>query len=80
MPILAGDLPRKDEPLPRFLDDPTFALFRPNGIAAGHALGQKVHEEDRWIAATALALGVELIPGDAVFENVAGLVLRAPPA
>jgi len=27
VPIFAGDLPRKDEPLPRFLDDPTFALF-----------------------------------------------------
>jgi len=27
VPIFAGDLPRKDEPLPKFLDDPTFALF-----------------------------------------------------
>ncbi len=25
--IFAGDIPKKDEPLPRFLDDPTFALF-----------------------------------------------------
>jgi len=27
LPIFAGDIPKKDEPLPRFLDDPTFALF-----------------------------------------------------
>jgi len=40
---------------------------------AGLALGQKVHEADRWVAATALHLGVELVSDDAVFENVAGL-------
>ncbi len=54
------------------------AELRANCLAAGHALGQKVHEADRWIAATAMAVGVELISGDAVFENVAGCVLRAP--
>lgn len=58
----------------------TCAELRASCLAAGHALGQKVHEADRWIAATAIALGVELISGDAVFENVAGLVLQAPPA
>ena len=26
-PIFAGDIPKRDEPLPKFLDDPTFALF-----------------------------------------------------
>jgi site-specific recombinase XerD len=26
-PIFAGDIPRKDDVLPKFLDDPTFALF-----------------------------------------------------
>jgi predicted nucleic acid-binding protein len=31
---------------------------------AGLALGQKVHEADRWIAATAMRLGVELISDD----------------
>lgn len=40
---------------------------------AGLALGQKIHEADRWVAATALHLGVELVSDDAVFENVAGL-------
>lgn len=48
-------------------------------MAAGHALGQKVHEADRWIAATALALGVGLISGDAVFDKVPGLVVHHPP-
>jgi site-specific recombinase XerD len=27
VPIFAGDIPKADEPLPKFLDDPTFALF-----------------------------------------------------
>ena len=46
----------------------------------GHPLGQKVHEADRWVAATAIALGVELISGDAAFENVPGLVVNVPPS
>ena len=29
VPIFAGDIPKKDEPLPKFLDDPTFARFMP---------------------------------------------------
>lgn len=50
------------------------AELRANLLGAqGHALGQKVHESDRWIAATAIALGVGLISGDTVFENVPGL-------
>ena len=27
VPIFTGDIPKKDEPLPKFLDDPTFAQF-----------------------------------------------------
>ncbi len=57
----------------------TCAELRATCLAAGLALGQKVHEADRWIAATAIALGVELISGDTVFENVTGLLVRAPP-
>jgi predicted nucleic acid-binding protein len=41
---------------------------------AGH-LAQKVHEADRWVASTALALDLELIAGDGIFEGVAGLHL-----
>lgn len=48
----------------------------------GLALGQKVHEADRWIAATALHLEGGLVSEDAVFQNVNGLTvhsLLAPP-
>lgn len=37
----------------------TCAELRAKCLDAGHALGQKVHEADRWIAATAMALGAE---------------------
>jgi hypothetical protein len=39
---------------------------------AGQALGQKVHEADRWIAATAKRLRVELVSDDAVFRDLRG--------
>jgi tRNA(fMet)-specific endonuclease VapC len=44
---------------------------------AGLALGQKVHEADRWIASTAMRLGVELISDDGAFQNVPGLVVQS---
>lgn len=44
---------------------------------SGLALGQKVHEADRWIAATALRLGVELVSDDRVFRQVAGLTVSS---
>lgn len=56
----------------------TCAELRASCLAAGHALGQKVHEADRWIAATAMALDVGLISGDAVFHNIPGLVMHEP--
>jgi predicted nucleic acid-binding protein len=43
---------------------------------AGHPLAQKVHEADRWVASTALALDLELIAGDGIFEDVPGLDLE----
>lgn len=46
----------------------------------GDALGQKIHEADRWIAASALHLGVDLVSDDGVFQNIDGLtVLSRPP-
>lgn len=39
----------------------------------GHALGQKIHEADRWIAASAIRLGVNLVSDDAVFTGVSAL-------
>lgn len=46
--------------------------------AAGHALGQKPHEADRWIAATALRLELELVSDDAVFHDVPSLAVLSP--
>jgi len=49
------------------------ASLRAGLSRAGHALSQQIHEADRWVAATALALGLELVAGDGIFDNVAGL-------
>jgi predicted nucleic acid-binding protein len=42
----------------------------------GHALGQRGHDPDRWIAATALHLGVPLISHDGIFHGVPGLAFE----
>lgn len=49
------------------------AALRARCEAVGHPLGQKAHDADRWIAATAMRLGVDLVSDDAVFRDVAGL-------
>ena len=41
----------------------------------GMAPGQKDHEADRWVAATAIWLDVPLIAHDAIFANVKELRL-----
>jgi predicted nucleic acid-binding protein len=43
---------------------------------AGHALAQREHDADRWIAATALRLGVSLVSNDSVFRGAPGLELE----
>ena len=53
------------------------ADLRASCEAAGHALGQKLHEADRWIAATALRLELELVSDDAVFQDVPSLAVRS---
>lgn len=45
-------------------------------VKHGHGLGQKEHEADRWVAATAIALDVPLVSHDNVFRHVDGLNLR----
>lgn len=42
----------------------------------GHALAQREHNADRWIAATAIRLGIPLVSNDGIFRNVPGLVLE----
>ncbi len=52
------------------------ASLRVDLSRAGHALSQKIHEADRWVAATAVALGLELVAGDGIFENATPLDVR----
>ncbi len=43
---------------------------------AGHALTDKAHDGDRWIAATAIRLGLPRVSHDRVFVGAPGLELR----
>jgi len=43
----------------------------------GHALCQREHDADRWVAATALRLGISLVSNDRIFEGTPRLVLEA---
>lgn len=54
----------------------TCALLRADCAAVGHALAQREHNADRWIAATAIRLGVPLVSNDAIFRDVPGLALE----
>lgn len=52
----------------------TYAELRFACQKAGHGLADKVHEADRWIAATAMRFGLALVSDDSIFDNVPGLV------
>lgn len=52
------------------------AQLRADCAAAGHALAQLEHDADRWIAATAVRLGVPLVSNDGIFQGVPGLNLE----
>ncbi len=60
-------------PGPELID--VYVKLRVQCIRSGHPLGQKLHEADRWIAATAMWLGVPLVAHDRIFTDVAGLDL-----
>ncbi len=45
-----------------------YARLRADCEALGHALGQREHNADRWIAATALRLAVPLVSNDGIFR------------
>jgi len=47
----------------------TYVTVRAWCVKAGRGLGQKEHESDRWVAATAIWLGVALIAHDAIFAE-----------
>jgi predicted nucleic acid-binding protein len=44
-------------------------------VRTGHGLGQKEHEADRWVAATAIWLQVPLVAHDGSFASVKDLEL-----
>ncbi len=52
-----------------------YASLRAWCVRTGHGLGQKEHEADRWVAATAVWLRVPLVAHDAIFANVKDLEL-----
>ena len=54
-----------------------YAELRVDCQRAGHALSQREHDADRWIAATAIRLGIPLVSNDRVFEKTPGLRLEA---
>lgn len=54
-----------------------YAQLRAGCVRLGHALGQRDHDADRWIAATALRLGVPLVSNDRIFERTPGLQLES---
>lgn len=52
------------------------AELRQRCRVAGHALADKLHDGDRWIAATAIRLELELVSDDNLFVGTPGLQLR----
>jgi hypothetical protein len=59
---------------PELLDEYVDLRIRCERI--GHALAQREHDADRWIAATASWLDVPLVAHDGIFRNVPGLMLE----
>jgi predicted nucleic acid-binding protein len=60
-------------PHPALVD--VYVELRDACARSGHALGERVHEADRWIAATAVWLGIPLVTHDGVFRKTPGLRL-----
>jgi len=54
----------------------TYAALRFRAVEQGQALGDKIHDGDRWIAATAVRAELPLVSHDAVFLSIEGLDLR----
>jgi predicted nucleic acid-binding protein len=54
-----------------------YAQLRADCEAVGHALGQREHTADRWIAATAIRFGIPLVSNDRIFRGVPCLELES---
>ena len=52
----------------------TYVAMRVQCERAGHGLQGKEHEADRWIAATAIRYGLQLVSDDRIFDEAPGLV------
>lgn len=61
-------------PGPQLLD--TYVQLRIACEQVGHGLAQRGHDADRWIAATALHLGIPLVSHDGIFHDVPGLAFE----
>jgi hypothetical protein len=61
-------------PGPELVD--AYARLRADCVRGGHALGDKAHDADRWVAATAIHLGLPLVTHDGVFSDAPRLVLE----
>ena len=57
-----------------------YARLRADCESTGHALAQREHNADRWIAATAIRLATPLVSNDGIFRDVPGLMLESLPA
>ncbi len=53
-----------------------YAQLKVDCHRAGHPLGQKIHDGDRWIAATAIRLDLPLVANDGIFADVPRLRLE----
>jgi tRNA(fMet)-specific endonuclease VapC len=53
-----------------------YAELRADCQRAGHSLSQREQDADRWIAATAVRLGIPLVSNDGVFADAPGLVVE----
>ncbi|WP_334141225.1 PIN domain-containing protein [Rhabdothermincola sp.] len=52
-----------------------WAALKAECVSAGHALGDKIHDSDRWIAATARLLELPLASNDGIYRDAPGLTL-----
>lgn len=43
----------------------------------GHALHEKIHAADRWVAACAIAKGLDLLAGDQIYRGAPNLVVHS---
>jgi predicted nucleic acid-binding protein len=54
----------------------TYTRLRVDCHRAGHALAQSRHDADRWIAATAIRIGIPLVSNDRIFADAPGLTVE----